>query len=154
MLDRPPYRRRSFSAALVAVLALAAACGDDSDTPAGPGRAAVAGTYRATTFTTALGTTVTDVLAKGGSVSLTLNQDGTATGSLFVPQIVANSDFNESISGAWSLQGTRVRLTDNSSDTFLEDLTLEAQQGAAGRTLTGGGTFSGITVQLVLTRVD
>ncbi len=59
------------------------ACGDDSGT--GPSMQSVTGSYTASSFTvTQLGST-TDVLALGASIDVTLNRNGTTTGTFFLP---------------------------------------------------------------------
>ena len=139
------HRMLTRSLATLAVVALAA-CGSDDATS--PDRASVAGVYHATTFTASVGVVSSDVLAKGGSVTLTLNANGSATGHLVVPATVAGTAFDQTLNGTWSLDGNVVHLKDDTSDTFLEDLALTV----SGSTLTGSDSFSGVDVHVVLTK--
>jgi len=80
-------------------------------TAASADRAAVAGTYQATTFTMEETGVTTDWLARGASITLTLASDGTTGGRLFVPGGgEGGSDFDEDLAGTWELIGTTLRL--------------------------------------------
>src|ERR1043165_110267 len=95
-------RRLPRSLATLAVVALAA-CGSDDATS--PTAASVAGVYHATTFTATIAPVSAGVIAKGGSVTLTLNANGTATGHLVIPASVAGTAFDQTLNGTWSLDG-------------------------------------------------
>ncbi|MGD8699773.1 MAG: hypothetical protein PVJ43_10810 [Gemmatimonadales bacterium] len=113
-----------------------------------PDVAAAAGTYRATTFTMEEAGVVTDWLARGASIDLTLYADGTAAGRLFVPGGGrAGSDFDEDLTGSWSLTGATLEL-DHAAETFLREM----QLGVAGSRLTGAETFGSVTVGVVLSK--
>ena len=143
-------RRTAPTAALLASLSLAVACGSD-DSPTAPSRDQVVGSYAATTFTASRGGFAQDVLAAGGSVTLALTNDGNATAHVVIPaSLSGGTTFDQTLTGTWALSGNKVTLDDpnDSSDTFLEDLTLKA----SGNTLVGDGSFAGVTVHLVLTR--
>lgn len=84
--------------AILAVV-LPAGCGYDSTAPAPP---VIEGAYHATIFTTAVHGIVTDRLAEGGSITITLNGDGTTTGSLFA------SGAGVSMAGTWDTDGSVV----------------------------------------------
>jgi hypothetical protein len=91
---------------------------------------------------------VTDWLARGASIDLTLYADGTAAGRLFVPGGGrAGSDFDEDLAGSWSLTGATLEL-DHAAETFLREM----QLGVAGSRLTGAETFGGVTVGVVLSK--
>lgn len=137
--------------ALIACLTLAAACGGEDST--GPSLSAVVGTYSATTFTAAIGGTTHSILADGGAITLALAADGTSTGRVIVPGAGENgADIDETLDGTWTLSGNTITLSDSTStsDTLLEDLPLQV----SGDTLVGDGSFSGIVVHLVLTRMN
>jgi len=128
---------------LVAV-ALATACSDST----APTMESVAGTYTASTFTALEAGTTTDILAAGGSITLTLAIPGTTTGRVFVPGGGENGeDFDEDLSGTWTLQDSTVTL-DHAADTFLRDMPLTVR----GLQLSGQETFGGVTVTVVLTK--
>jgi hypothetical protein len=108
----------------------------------------VAGAYTASTFTVLEGGTTTDVLAGGGSITLTLAAAGSTTGRVFVPGGGENGgDFDEDLSGTWTLQDSTVTL-DHTADTFLRDMTFTVR----GRQLSGQETFGGVTISVVLTK--
>jgi hypothetical protein len=84
---------------------------------------ALAGTYVATVFNVApTGQAQVDVLAAGGSLTLTIASDNSTTGNLSVPAS-ANSGvpFTASMAGTVSLSGSIVRFQ-QSADTFVRDL--------------------------------
>ncbi len=117
-------------------------------TEALPGTAAVAGTYRATTFTMEEAGVTTDWLALGASIVLTLNSDGTAAGRLLVPGGGRDgSDFDEDLTGVWDLTGTTLRLN-HTAETFLREMVFRV----AGSRLSGEETFGSVTVRLALSK--
>lgn len=143
-------RRTAPTAALLASLSFALACGSD-DSPTAPTHDQLVGSYAATTFTASVGGLSQDVLAAGGSVTLALAGDGSATAHVVVPaSLTGSTTFDQTLTGTWALSGNTVTLDDpdNTSDTFLENLQLKA----SGNTLVGNGTFTGVAVHLVLTR--
>lgn len=113
-----------------------------------PGMAAVAGTYRATTFTMEEAGVTTDWLARGASISLTLGGDGTTGGRVFVPGGgEGGSDFDEDLTGTWELMGTTLRLR-HAAATFLREMTFSV----AGSRLSAEETFGGVDVGVVLSK--
>ena len=132
----------------IALLAAAlAACGDSSTAPTG--RDQLVGTYTATSFKTTIAGTTTDQLALGASVSLTLADDGTTSGDLFIPQQPGlPNDVDESLVGTWTLDGGVVHLHID-ADVVLGDIPLTPQSGGQ---LTGTGTFQGVLVQITLSK--
>ena len=136
---------RRFGAAVFAcALLLGAACSDDDD-PTGPTMASVAGNYTATRFTatSALGTQ--DVLQAGGSVTAQFASNGTVTGHLSLPSESVNEDF----SGTWKIEDNgEVEIEELANDLFLEDVKFDI----VGNTLVGDETFSGVRIQLTLTK--
>jgi hypothetical protein len=134
-------RNLVIQAVLAGNLLLAAGCGDAI------GPESLAGTYVATEFTFA-GQVSGDVLAAGGSLSITLNADGTTSGSVFVPAALNDGeDFNASLAGAFTVADGSITFTQD-ADTFVRDITWEVD----GTRLRGAGTFSGVTITVVLTR--
>ncbi len=122
-------------------LLLAAGCSDTI------GPESLAGTYVATEFTLA-GEVSGDVLAAGGSLSIPLNADGTTSGSVFVPAALNDGeDFTASLAGTFTVTDGSITFTQD-VDTFVRDITWEVD----GTRLRGAGTFSGVTITVVLTR--
>ena len=94
-------------------------CG--SDTPSQP--SSIAGTYTATVFrVTPTGQPPIDVLAQGGSLSVAIASDNTASGSLSLPASVAGTPFSASMAGTVVQTGTAVKFQ-QTADTFVRDLT-------------------------------
>jgi hypothetical protein len=134
-------RQRMIGALIVTSIPLAAACSDALSPES------LAGTYVATTFTLS-GEIVGDVLAEGGSLSITLNADGTTTGLLSVPaSLLDGEDFSASMGGTFTIGEQTLTFTQE-ADTFVRDLTWIVD----GSELRASGTFSGVTVIIVLNR--
>ena len=111
----------------------------------------LAGTYIATTFALSGGATE-DVLAVGGSLTITFTAGGTISGSLFVPAASSASggmDFMADMAGTFALDGNSITLT-QVADSFVRDLTWTVD----GAQINGVGTFSGVTITIVLDRVS
>ncbi|HTK53067.1 MAG TPA: hypothetical protein VL308_14355 [Gemmatimonadaceae bacterium] len=139
-----PLVRRIGTLAITGALLFVAACSNDDNAPTAPTTATVAGTYKATRFvvTSPLGTE--DVLQEGGSVTTTFAADGTVTGHVTVPSQAVDEDF----AGTWKLQNGQVEIEDVPSDSFVEDVSFKP----VGKTLVGDETFSGVRVELTLTK--
>ena len=139
-----PLVRRIGTLAITGALLFVAACSNDDNAPTAPTTATVAGTYKATRFvvTSPLGTE--DVLQEGGSVTTTFAADGRVTGHLTVPSQSVDEDF----AGSWKLQNGQVEIEDVPSDSFVEDVSFKP----VGKTLVGDETFSGVRVELTLTK--
>ena len=139
-----PLVRRIGTLAITGALLFVAACSNDDNAPTAPTTATVAGTYKATRFvvTSPLGTE--DVLQEGGSVTTTFAADGTVTGHVTVPSQAVDEDF----AGTWKLQNGQVEIEDVPSDSFVEDVSFKP----VGTTLVGDETFSGVRVELTLTK--
>ena len=124
-------------------LSLAVGCSD----PVTP--ESLAGTYVATTFALS-GDVTEDVLAAGGSLTITFDAGGTTSGSLFVPAASSASggmDFTADMAGTFALENDSVTLT-QAADSFVRDLTWTVD----GDRIRGIGTFSGVTITVVLSR--
>ena len=142
-----PWRRpvRGFiNNTFVAVgLSLAVACSD----PVSP--ESLAGTYVATSFALS-GEVTEDVLAAGGTLTITFNAGGSTSGSLFVPAASSASggmDFTADMAGTFVLENESLTLT-QAADSFVRDLTWTVD----GDRINGTGTFSGVTITVVLSR--
>jgi hypothetical protein len=139
-----PLVRRIGTLAVTGAMLFGAACSNDDNAPTAPTTATVAGTYKATRFvvTSPLGTE--DVLQEGGSVTTTFAADGTVTGHVTVPTQSVDEDF----AGSWKLQNGQVEIEDVPGDSFVEDVSFKP----VGKTLVGDETFSGVRVELTLTK--
>jgi hypothetical protein len=107
-------RRHILSLALVA-------CGlagcSDSTAPSNP----LAGTYSATVFrVTPAGESEIDVLAAGGTLTITIAANNSTTGSLDIPASVGGG-ISASMAGTATLSGSTVTFQ-QSADTFVRDL--------------------------------
>ena len=108
---------------LLALVTFASAwvSGCGSDSPSQP--SSLAGTYVATVFrVTPTGESTIDVLAAGGSLSVTIASDNTASGSLSIPASVAGTPFTASMAGTVVQSGSTVQFQ-QTADTFVRDLT-------------------------------
>ena len=136
--------RGFFNKAVVAVgLSIAVGCSD----PVTP--ASLAGTYIATSFTLS-GSVTEDVLAAGGMLTITFNAGGSIGGSLFVPAASSASggmDFTADMAGTFALENDFITLT-QAADSFARDLSWTVDGGR----INGTGTFSGVTITIVLSR--
>ena len=124
-------------------LSLAVGCSD----PLTP--ESIAGAYAASTFALSGGVTE-DVLAAGGSLTITFSAGGTTSGTLFVPAASSGSggvDFTADMAGTFTLEGDSITLT-QAADSFVRDLTWTVD----GNRISGTGTFSGVTITVVLSR--
>jgi len=136
--------RRLSALAFTGALLLGAACSNNDDGPTGPTVAKVAGNYRATRFTATSGSLSQDILQTGGSLTATFKSDGTLTGHVTVPTQSVDEDFT----GQWKLVNGEVEIEQVPTDIFVEDLTFSV----VGNTLVGDETFSGVRVQVTLTK--
>lgn len=108
----------------------------------------LAAQYSATTFTVLQNGTTSNVLASGGSLVITLAADGTTTGQLSIPASVnGGTPLNASMAGTFTL-ATGIVDFHQSADTFVRDMPFTVSK----KTLSGNRTFSGATVDVVLTR--
>jgi hypothetical protein len=129
---------------LSAFFALAlAGCDDDPTAPAAP-----TGAYEATNWTGTSGGTTTDILAAGGSFTITLTSQGTTTGHLFIPaSVTGEGDFNSDLTGTWTQSGSVVEFS-HTADTFVRDMPFTIQ----GASLVGDRTFGDLRIRVTLTR--
>jgi hypothetical protein len=119
------------------------ACDDDPTAPSAP-----PGAYEATSWTGSSGGTTTDVLAAGGSFTITLTPQGTTTGHLFIPDVVSGEgDIDSDLAGTWTQSGTIVNF-DHTADTFVRDMPFTIQE----TTLVGDRSFGDLRIRVTLTR--
>lgn len=133
------------SIAVLAALLVSTGCDDD---PTGPDVETVAGTYTATEFRIGTGSGSQDLLALGGSIDITLNVNGTTTGTLYVPAFGGDEELDASLTGTWSLDGRTVTF-EQGADTFVRDMSFRYTEPGI---LTGDELFAGGLVEVVLTR--
>ncbi|NOT06799.1 MAG: hypothetical protein HOP28_01200 [Gemmatimonadales bacterium] len=124
---------RPFAASLL----LLAACGSDHTAPSSP----LAGRYTATVFrVTPTGQGEIDVLAAGGTLSITISVTNGTTGLLTVPAALTGAgDFSASMAGSAAILSGGVRFQ-QTEETFVRDLTW-----------THNGTSLSVTDQVLLT---
>ena len=119
------------------------ACDDDPTAPPAP-----TGAYEATNWTGSSGGTTTDILAAGGSFTITLTPQGTTTGHLFIPDVVTGEgDFDSDLAGTWTQSGTIINF-DHTADTFVRDMPFTIQ----GNSLVGDRSFGDLRIRVTLTR--
>ncbi len=135
---------RSIASALLIFGNVLLACSDST----APTAELVAGSYTAETFNTADGGVVTDQLALGASIQVTLAADHSTTGRLFVPNgDEGGGDLDMDLAGTWTLEGDSVEF-EHVADTFLRDMTFSYANGK----LTGDATFSDVMINVVLSK--
>lgn len=118
------WNRTSALCVFLAAALLSGGCGafgsedDDPD---------VAGSYTASTFTAKTDTSTVGVLEAGGSLRITLNEDGTASGRLRIPCSLPGAcepdegdSFDVSFEGIYEVDGRTVTF-DHRADTFIRD---------------------------------
>jgi hypothetical protein len=113
-----------------AVLVVVGGCGSDALAPTLEN---IAGTYEATSFTAG----TDNVLAAGGSLTLTLGVDLSVSGSLFVPASVGGP-LTEDMAGTFVLSGNSLTLT-QAADTFVRDADWTWEDGILEGSWSGGG---------------
>jgi len=134
------WSRRSAAFALALFLA---SCGDDNGFS--PTVTNVSGSYSASSFTVTSSSGVVDLLASGAAVQVTLTADGVTTGRLLLPGDDTNADYDEDLTGIWTLTGAKVMLSPRGAS-----LLRFAEFTAAPDRLTGERILSGQTLRLVL----
>jgi len=123
-------------------LASSAIVGCGSDAPNQP--SSIAGVYTATVFrVTPTGQPTIDVVAQGGTLSITIASDNTASGTLSLPASVAGTPFTASMTGTVVQTGTTVRF-EQTADTFVRDLTFTVVGNTLQATnqVAGAGSFT------------
>jgi hypothetical protein len=141
--------RSAFGSIAVIVLTLSA-CGDDPMSPIT--RADITGDYAASTFTVRSGGTTIDLLALGATLNITLRDDGTTTGRLFVPGGDEDgSDLDANLDGTFLFDDRTDEVTfRQDADTFVRDVTFTASRTGRAVQLEAEETFSDVTLRVVL----
>lgn len=142
MLRTPARLRLALSAA--ALTAAAAGCSSTADP------SAIAGSYQATTLRVVpTGQSAIDVLAAGGTLSVTISSTNTTTGTLYVPaSLNAGTAYTDNIAGTAVRTGNTVQFTESNGDSFLQGLTFTVN----GSSLSANQTLGTATYVVVLTR--
>lgn len=145
-------RRTGLVSSVLAVVAVLGACGDDGVSPEPITREDITRSFSAATFTTTTDGTTTDQLAEGATLNITLHEDGTTTGELFVPGGAEDGgDFEADLAGTFSFNDSSDRVTfDQNADTFVRDMTFTAVRSNDVVQLEGEETFGESTVRVVL----
>jgi len=122
------------------------ACGSDSSTTQA---SAIAGNYKATVFqVTPTGQQTIDVLAQGGTLTISIAADNTFTGSISLPASVLGTAFSQNLSGTVVQTGNTVQFR-QSITTFVPDLTFTI----VGTSLQGTNQAAGVgSFTVTLTR--
>lgn len=82
----------------------------------------VTGDYETTQFTAEIEGETVDVLGAGGFIEMTLREDETVSGQLFVPETLAGGEENDfSLDGTYTVSGGVVTF-DQEADTFIRDV--------------------------------
>jgi hypothetical protein len=136
------------AAALIGMLAC------DSTEPDDITMADVTRSFAAATFETVEGGVTTDHLARGASLTITLNPDGTTSGRMFVPGGAEDGgNLDLSLAGTFLFDDATDEITfDHAADTFLRDVTFRAARDDGQVTLWVEAGFSGPTIVRVLLR--
>lgn len=145
-------KRTGIIAGLFAVVAVLGACSDDGVGPAEITREDITRGFSAVTFTTTTDGTTTDQLAEGATLNITLHEEGTTTGRLFVPGGDEDGgDLDADLAGTFSFNDSTDGVTfDQNADTFVRDMTFTAVRSNDAVQLEGEQTFGGTTVRVVL----
>lgn len=145
-------RRTGFIAGVLAVVAVLGACGDDGVGPGTITREDITRSFSAETLTTTTDGTTTDQLAEGVTLNLTLREEGTTAGRLFVPGGDEDGvDLDADLAGTFSFDDSSDQVTfDQDADTFVRDMTFTAVRSNAAVQLEGEETFGGTTLRVVL----
>ena len=107
----------------------------------------MAGDYHATTLTATQATGTINLLLNGGALTLSLHQDGTTTGHLFVPGAgEGGADVDLDLPGTWTLTRNTVTFASD-ADTFIRDMPFTPELNR----LRGEETFGDFTIRVVLT---
>ena len=130
-------------AGFLVVAATVLACSD----PFTPTIENVAGTYSLARLTAIYGSASTEWVARGGTMTITLDTNGTTPGRLFLPGAdESGADFDVDMAGTWTLDG--VVVFNQSADSFVRDAQWIVQRSR----LTGDHTVGDDRVIAVLTK--
>ena len=122
------FRIRALPCALVLAGAVLLGACEDED-PTGPSADVVAGTYTATRLNVTESGATHDILDLGGTLTMTLNANGSTSGTLFVPGGDEDgNDFLADLTGTWVIRNDRIEF-DHTADTFLRDVSFQFDNG-------------------------
>lgn len=141
------FARSALAIAAILLFGATTACGSDDST--GPTMSEVAATYTATTFTVSILGTEYDMLEEGASILLKLDENGTSSGHIFVPETEISEELDAELTGTWTLDENTVTLS-QPADTFLRDITLTVDS----HRLIGDGFFDGANIHVELDPVE
>jgi hypothetical protein len=114
------------------------------------------GAYVAEELTVTIDGEVLDVLDGGGEILLALELNGSTSGHLFVPAVIAGEGtaVDADLEGTFAFDEIAgILRLEHDTDTFLRDIDLiSSRTGTAGIELSGAGTFAGATVEVLLRR--
>jgi hypothetical protein len=132
-------RSRATTVAVLLATATLAACRDDG----------FAGTYTATSFTYAqAGGAPMDVLAAGGGITLNIGNDFSTSGSMSIPaSVTGGSAINIGLLGTSARNNDHVELS-LVQGSFMSEMYFTY----SGSSMTGAGTFSGVSISLTLSK--
>jgi hypothetical protein len=114
------------------------ACGSD---PILPTVADIAGSYEATLFVGG----GFDVLAEGGSLTLTFGENGSVSGTLFIPGS-AGGPLTADMAGTFTVSGGNISIS-QSADTFVRDATWTWNNGVIDGAWSGGGVTATVRLE-------
>jgi hypothetical protein len=137
-------RIRPFATAF-ATFILTMACDGVTPPSSVPG---IAGSYRASEFTTTRSGITTDQFADGVTLTLTLAADGATTGVLFVPARVAGADATIAMDGSWTMTDSTLHFQ-QSAESFVAHVPFRVGRDL----LTSDTVYHGAVIHLALTRV-
>lgn len=130
--------------AMFLMAAVVSSCGDDATAPT---LDEITRHFWAVTLTTSTDGIVTDQLAEGASLNISLHEDGTTTGMLIGP----DADVEADLTGTYSYDVGAARLTfDHAADTFIREMTFTVARTAGEVQLEGEEEFGRTVVRVVL----
>jgi hypothetical protein len=149
--------RQTRVAWLISLIFVMGACGEDPIGPEDNGADPITleevfGAYTAATITTTEGGITTDQLARGTTLDLTLNADGSTSGRLFVPDGNEDGgDLDADLEGTFSFDEANGEVTfEQAADTFVRDMVFAAARANGAVQLEGQRAFGSTTVRVVL----
>ena len=112
---------RSIASILTLAFVALPAC---EESVTGPSVQQVAGTYELTQLIVRQAGSQNDLISEGVTATITLNADGTTSGSLFIPDTVNldGVEINEDLAGTWSLEGREVEFEHDAPESFIKDV--------------------------------
>jgi hypothetical protein len=136
----------------LAVVAATSACDDDPLEPVPITEESILGTYVATQLDVTVAGSTMDLLDEGAEITITLADDGTTSGRLFVPEGNDDgSDLDASLDGTFVFDDDADEVSLNpGTENVLEGVTFTASREDGQIRLTGTRTFFGTRVDVTL----